>query len=146
MPSAPGPPGSWTAASNPHLSRVDRNLGPLLSGLGCELMWATAWMQEANEVIAPLLGLPPLPVADLPAYSGDRGADSLQWKTRALVRTAAGRPFVWVDDVIGQVDRGWVEADHPAPALLHQVEPSVGLTVPDVAVISAWLRELPAAG
>lgn len=33
-------------------------------------------------------------VADLPAYDGDHGIDGLQWKTKALVRIAGGRPFV----------------------------------------------------
>jgi hypothetical protein len=141
MPSVPGPPEDWTASSNPHLARVDRELGPLLTGLGCELMWATAWMHDANDVIAPLLGLPPLPVADLPAYDGDHDADNLQWKTRALVRIAAGRPFVWVDDVIGHADRWWIEVEHPGAALLHQVEPSVGLTTADFPLIAAWLRD-----
>lgn len=142
MPSVPGPPETWTAASNPYLACIDREMGPLLTGLGCELVWATAWMHEANDVIAPLLGLPSLPVADLPAYAGDRGADDLQWKTRALVRIAAGRPFVWVDDVIGDADRWWIEADHPGAALLHQVDPAVGLTPADIGVIATWLRDV----
>ncbi|MFF3066584.1 HAD domain-containing protein [Oerskovia sp. NPDC057915] len=140
--SAPGPPDSWTAATNPYLVRVDRTLGPLLAGLGCELVWATAWMHGANEVIAPLLGLPHLPVADLPQYEGDRDADNLQWKTKALVRIAAGRPFVWVDDVIGHADRWWIEVDHPGSALLYKVDPAVGLTVADLSAIAAWLREV----
>ncbi|MET4223898.1 HAD domain-containing protein [Oerskovia enterophila] len=142
MPAVPDAPESWTAASNPHLARVDRTLGPLLAGLGCELVWATAWMHDANDVIAPLLGLPHLPVADLPAYDGDRGADNLQWKTRALVRIAGGRPFVWIDDVIGHADRWWVELEHPGAALLHQVQPAVGVTSTDIATIAAWLRDV----
>ncbi|WP_285106761.1 hypothetical protein [Promicromonospora sp. MEB111] len=78
-------------------------------------------MDAANDVISPLPGLPRLPVAELPAYSGDIGDDSLQWKTRALVRSAAGRPFVWVDDVIGDADRSFVKAEHAGEALLHEV-------------------------
>ncbi|MFE4467048.1 HAD domain-containing protein [Oerskovia sp. NPDC056781] len=141
MPRAPGPPESWTAPSNPHLASVDRALGPLLTGLGCELMWATAWMHGANEVIAPLLGLPRLRVADLPAYDGDHGFDGLQWKTKALVRIAGDRPFVWVDDVLGDADQRWIESAHPAGALLHRVDPTVGMTVADVDTIATWLRD-----
>ncbi|MEV0893676.1 hypothetical protein [Promicromonospora sp. NPDC050262] len=103
-------------------------------------MWATAWMDAANDVISPLLGLPRLPVAELPAYSGDIGDDSLQWKTRALVRSAAGRPFVWVDDVIGDADRLWVADEHPGAALLHRVDSAYGVAAADLAVIAEWLR------
>ncbi|MFI9485919.1 HAD domain-containing protein [Promicromonospora sp. NPDC052451] len=139
MPAVPEAPEVWTTASNPHLARVDRALGPLLSGLGCDLVWATAWMDGANEVIGPLLGLPPLPVAELPAYAGDQGDDQLQWKTRALVRIADGQPFVWVDDVIGDADREFVAAEHDGEALLYGVPSEVGVTAPDLAVIAEWL-------
>jgi hypothetical protein len=53
-------------------------------------------MDDANEVIAPLLGLPHLPVADLPDVPEEDQAGLLHWKTRALVEAAAGRPFAWV--------------------------------------------------
>ncbi|MFD2795690.1 HAD domain-containing protein [Promicromonospora vindobonensis] len=142
MPVVPDAPELWTASSNPHLARVDRGLGPLLAGLGCDLVWATAWMDDANEVIAPLLDLPRLPVADLPAYAGDIGHDRLKWKTKALVRIADGRPFVWVDDVIGQADRWFVEAEHPGAALLHKVDSDVGVTADDLVGIAEWVREL----
>jgi hypothetical protein len=99
-------------------------------------------MDDANEVIGPLLGLPRLPVADLPAYSGDIGDDRLQWKTKALVRIADGRPFVWVDDVISQTDRSYVEAGHAGEALLHKVDSDVGLTAADLAVVAAWVRDM----
>ena len=46
---------------------MDRRHGPRLLALGGELWWATAWMDEANDVFGPLLGLPELPVVDLPA-------------------------------------------------------------------------------
>ncbi len=103
-------------------------------------MWATVWMHGANEVIAPLLDLPHLRVADLPAYDGDHGVDDLQWKTKVLVRVANGRPFVWVDDVLGDADQRWIESVHLAGALLHRVDPTVGMTVTDVDRIVTWLR------
>ena len=34
--------------------------GPRLTALGCDLVWATTWMAEANESIAPRIGLPSL--------------------------------------------------------------------------------------
>jgi hypothetical protein len=119
---------------NPLLSRVDPSLGPALLRLGCDLVWATTWLVDANECVAPLLGLPPLPVLDFP----DDGIPGLHWKTAAIVEAAAGRPFAWIDDETTDADRTWV-ASHPGPALLHTVEASTGLIGQDVATIADWL-------
>lgn len=96
-------------------------------------------MHDANEVIAPLLGLPPLPVADLPEAPLEDPVDTLHWKTAALIATAAGRRFVWVDDEISDIDRAWVNTHHAGPALLHRVDPRSGLTEADLAQIGDWL-------
>jgi hypothetical protein len=60
-------------------------------------------MSEANEVIAPRLGLPALPVVVWPEEDGElpRG---LHWKTMGLTEWAAGRPFVWLDDELTDAD------------------------------------------
>lgn len=142
MPAVPDAPEVWTASSNPYLARIDRALGPLLTGLGCDLVWATAWMDAANEVIGTLLGLRRLPVADLPAYVGDIGEGRLQWKTEAQVRIADGRPFVWIDDVIGETGRRFVEVGHAGEALLHKVDSTVGVTADDLDVVAAWVRDV----
>jgi hypothetical protein len=139
LPSAAGDWVAWQHTSNPQLARIDRAHGPRLLGLICEPMWATAWMDDANEVIAPLLGLPRWPVVDLPEAPEEDRADLLHWKTRALVRQAAGRPFVWVDDEITGLDRAWVARHHPGRALLHRVEPEVGMTAADFTVVQGWL-------
>lgn len=138
----------WQNASNPHLARLTPEHGPRLLALACEMMWATAWMGDANEVIAPLLGLPELPVVDMgelpgvddPVWTEQDEAAELHWKTRALVEVAAGRPFVWIDDEITEVDRTWVCGHHPGPALLHRVASETGLTDPDLAAVEEWLR------
>ncbi|MEV6379992.1 hypothetical protein AB0M31_11305 [Streptomyces sp. NPDC051773] len=129
----------WQHTSNPQLAKIDRAHGLRLLGLTCEPMWATAWMDDANEVIAPLLGLPRWPVVDLPEAPEEDRADLLHWKTRALVRTAAGRPFIWLDDEITGLDRAWVARHHPGRALLHRVEPQVGVTEADFTVLRGWL-------
>ncbi|MFI8361808.1 hypothetical protein ACIGD1_16765 [Streptomyces sp. NPDC085612] len=134
----PYPPGD---AGNPLLARVDPALGPLLAALPCALWWATTWGDEANECVAPRLGIPPLPVVDWPEPS-DGEPDGVHWKAPALLAHAAGRPFVWVDDEIREADRAWVAARHPGPALLHRVDPGRGLTGEDCGVLEAWLRAL----
>lgn len=110
---------TWQQPSNPILSRLTRSLGDRLLALGCELMWATGWGEDANRVLAPILGLPQLPVVTLPEYpNGDYYDDELHWKTRTLVSLAAGRSFIWIDDEIRQQDRTWVCGNHPGRALL----------------------------
>ncbi|WP_137991393.1 HAD domain-containing protein [Streptomyces vilmorinianum] len=127
-------------ASNPLLARIDPAHGPRLSALPCELVWATTWMADANACVAPRLGLPPLPVVDWPDAPDEDPAGRLHWKTRALVERAAGRPFAWVDDEIGDADRTWVAAHHPGRALLLRVDPRRGLTDADFAALDVWLR------
>ena len=141
LPSAPEEWDRWQDMSNPQLAKLDPAHGPRLLALPCLLMWATAWMGDANEVIAPLLGLPELPVTDLPDASEADEAGVLHWKTRALVRAAAGRPFIWVDDEITDLDRAWVSRHHRGQALLHRVDSMIGLTGTDFAVLDDWLRD-----
>ncbi|WP_406865004.1 HAD domain-containing protein [Streptomyces sp. HUAS MG47] len=130
--------------ANPLLARLDPAHGRRLAALPCELVWATTWMEEANESVAPRLGLPDLPVMPWPEEA--EGADlddrrlGLHGKTRALVARAGGRAFAWVDDEISAADRAWVTAHHPGPALLHRVDPRLGLTERDYAELAAWLR------
>jgi hypothetical protein len=140
---APEPP----AGANPLLARVDPALGPALTDLGCALVWATTWGEDANASLGPRLGLPRLPVVGWPEPSPEEERQEAldaragrHWKTRPLVAHAAGRPFVWLDDELGDADRRWVAAHHPAPALLHAVDPARGIRGEDLAVIRRWLR------
>lgn len=142
-PAKPFAPGKdwaqWQDHGNPRLAHVDRDHGPRLLALRADLFWATGWMHDANKVIAPLVGLPRLPVVDLPVWEVDYHDDGLHWKTRALVALADGRPFAWLDDELTERDRAWVADHHSGPALLHLVAPVPGLTVADLAVVEAWL-------
>ncbi|WP_169807312.1 HAD domain-containing protein [Herbidospora cretacea] len=138
------PFGGWHPARNTHvpegasplLARLDPGLGPRLAALPCELVWATTWTSHANDVIAPVLGLPGLPYVDWP--DADHWGE-LHWKTAHLVEWAEGRPFVWVDDETTDLDRRWIARHHPADALIHTVDPATGLTVADLDVIQSWL-------
>ena len=126
-----------TDSANPLLSRLDPAHGSRLAGLPCDLVWATTWLSDANDQIAPLLGLPSLPVVtwpdeDPPVPTG------VHWKTPFLVEYAAGRPFAWVDDELGPADRAWVSARHGGDALLHKVDPRVGLTAADYSILTRW--------
>ncbi|WP_329015749.1 HAD domain-containing protein [Streptomyces sp. NBC_00690] len=129
--------------SNPLLARIDPAHGPRLAALPCELVWATSWMEEANECVAPWIGLPALPVVHGHPHSSARETDT--WgdrhgKAPAIVEYAAGRAFIWVDDEITEGDRTWVAAHHRGRALLHRVEAHRGLVEADYAALRAWLR------
>ncbi|MFE2415317.1 hypothetical protein [Streptomyces hokutonensis] len=139
IPSSPQGWVDWQGTSNPQLAKIDAGHVPRLLALPCELIWATAWMEYANEVLSPLLGLPRFPVAELPDPPQEYGPDALNWKTRALVRAAAGRPFIWVDDEITDLDHAWVSAHHGGRALLHRVDSTTGLTGADFGVVEDWL-------
>lgn len=128
-----------TDCRNPLLSRLDPGHGARLSALSCELVLATTWLSDANELIAPLLGLPPLPVVDWPV-GDDEEPPGLHWKTPTLVAYAAGRPFAWVDDEVGAADRAWVAAHHNGEALLHKVDPCVGINSDDYSILDEWRR------
>jgi HAD domain in Swiss Army Knife RNA repair proteins len=125
-------------SGNPLLDRLDPADGARLRSLGCSLVWATTWMDDANEVLSPRLGLPRLPVLD---WSGDDEPPPLEvhWKTPSLVRWAAGRPFAWLDDEIFDADRRWIADHHAGPALAHRVDPRSGLTRADFEVVRHWL-------
>ncbi|MEU0754021.1 HAD domain-containing protein [Streptomyces albogriseolus] len=137
----PPAPAASDDDGNPLLARLDPGIGARLLALGCSLVWATTWMEEANEVVAPRLGLPRRPVLDWPE-ADEPTLHGLHWKTRPLVEWAGGRPFVWVDDEIGAVDRQWVAAAHPGPALLHRVDPARGLQDSDFRTLTDWLATL----
>ena len=104
-----------------------------------DLIWATTWREEANTFIAPVLGLPPLPVVDWPTTLAP-GPNGTFWKTRHLVNHAEGRPFVWLDDELDDRDRDFVAAHHDGPALLHWVDPRVGLPERDFEVVADFAR------
>lgn len=139
---APVPPPD----AHPLLRRLDPAHGPRLGALGCELVWATTWGPDANELLAPRLGLPPLPVVDWPDDDLMDVAAGLHWKTRALSAWAGGRPYVWLDDEITAPDRTWTAAHHPAPALLHRVDPRTGLGDADFAAVAGWVAGLGGGG
>ncbi len=98
--------------------------GPWLRELAArfELVWATAWEDEANRLLAPLLQLPDLPViAFPPAPFGDLD------KLPAVAAFAGQRPLAWIDDALSPEAYEWA-ANRPARTLLLSANPAEGLT------------------
>ncbi|MFK0217786.1 hypothetical protein ACIQWN_06270 [Streptomyces vinaceus] len=147
-------PADWMSRRDPGSRSARRGLrvrlhpahGARLLALPFELTWATAWMHQANTMIAPHIGLPgDLPVIEWPELFAD-DPDGLFWKTRPLLEWAAGRPFAWIDDMITAQDRAWIEAHHPAPALLLTIHPRRGLRERDFTALTRWAAEVSGAG
>jgi hypothetical protein len=103
--------------------------GSHLTELPFDLVWATTWAAEANEWIAPRIGLPELPFIDWDLELrpvSDRMPDGTYWKTHQIIEYAAGRPFAWVDDEIGVADKDYVAAKHAGPGAPALGQPGEG--------------------
>ncbi|WEO99800.2 hypothetical protein A6P39_040370 [Streptomyces sp. FXJ1.172] len=98
--------------------------GPWLADLGreFELAWATAWEDEANTFVAPVLNLPTLPVVRFPPVPFDSAE-----KVPAIDTFAGDRPAVWVDDVLTPEAWTWAHC-RTVPTLLVTTNPAHGLT------------------
>ena len=97
-----------------------------------DLVWATSWEYGANRLLAPRLGLPDLPVIVWPDRKPVRRGS---WKTPYVADWVGDRPFVWVDDEVGEHERMFFSAEHQ---LTHPVDPRTGLTAGDFGAIRAW--------
>ncbi|MGW1534260.1 hypothetical protein [Streptomyces aureus] len=115
--------------------------GRALLALDYELCWATSWMDAANRWIAPVIGLPELPWVDFTGALFNERPDGVHWKTERIVTHAGGRPFAWVDDELSPADDAFVTTHHPAPALLHHVNPRLGLREPDFEALRTFAAD-----
>ncbi|MEU5795460.1 hypothetical protein ABZ800_18370 [Streptomyces sp. NPDC047813] len=132
------------SSRSPLRVRLNPAHGPALLALGYELCWATTWMAEADHWIAPVLGLPGLPYVDFGTGLFAHRPDGVHWKTEAIVAYAGGRPFAWVDDEQSTADAVFVADHHPAPALLHHVDPRIGLREGDFTTLAEFAAGLSA--
>jgi hypothetical protein len=102
-----------------------------------DVVWATAWMDEANRLIGPAIGLPELPVIYFDFHAEVPGG--LFYKVPAIGAYAAGRPLVWIEDELTGIEQAWA-ATRDAPTMLIQTDYRVGLTRPQVDLARSWLR------
>jgi hypothetical protein len=110
-----------------------------------DLVWATAWEDMANKLIAPAIGLPQLPLIHFPRR---RSYPFGQIFKRDDVEAYVGdRPFAWFDDDFQTADYFWAcqRTDSGIPTRLRWVDPAIGLTQLDVDVVADWARDLTAA-
>jgi HAD domain in Swiss Army Knife RNA repair proteins len=106
-----------------------------------DIVWASGWEEKADEHLPRLLGLPSgLPFLSFPRAVGRANA---HWKLATIDTYADGRALAWVDDAINDACHQWAAA-RPAPTLLVQTRPEVGLSAAEVAELTAWAGSLPA--
>jgi hypothetical protein len=103
-----------------------------------DLVWATGWEDRANDSLAPLLGLPELPVV---GFDGAARFGSAHWKLGPLDEYAGQRALAWVDDSFDDSCFEWAQG-RPAPTLLVPTESSFGLEEAQTEALTAWALEL----
>lgn len=101
-----------------------------------DLRWATAWGDDANKLLAPLLGVDPLPFVEFPPLPFPPEA-----KVPAIAAAAGDRPMAWIDDNHTDAGRRWA-AGRTAPTLLVPVDSAIGWTRDDVDRVLTWAASL----
>jgi len=101
-----------------------------------DLMWATTWVELANRVIAPRLGLPPLPAI---AFQMDERVPTP--KLRSVIDSVGDRACAWVDDDLHEDADTWA-AGREVPTLLIHVDGGAGLTRRHVDRLLGWAAML----
>ena len=99
-----------------------------------DVAWATAWNDDANRLLAPLLGITALPVVTMPPPPFQP-----RDKVPPIARFAGQRPAVWIDDLHPEQAWTW-SASRREPTLLIPVAPAVGLTRQAVDQALTWAR------
>jgi hypothetical protein len=103
-----------------------------------DLVWCSGWEEKAEEYLPHLLGLP----AGLPFLRFERGrgaGTSLggHWKLDAIDGYADARALAWIDDAFDASCHAWAAA-RPAPTLLVETDPAIGLTSTEAKLLVAW--------
>jgi hypothetical protein len=100
-----------------------------------DVAWATAWNDDANRLLAPLLGIAALPVVTMPSAPFQP-----RDKISPVARFAARRPAVWIDDLHPAEAWTWSTRRHE-PTLLIPVTAATGLTRQAVGQALIWARQ-----
>lgn len=107
-----------------------------------DLVWATTWQHDANRMIGPIIGLPDLPVIELPHWSSQEASAWTTWKMAGITNSPLthGKPFAWIDDDIGFDAMDWRDTriNDGIPTHFEWINPSVGLTEKNLNHVKEW--------
>lgn len=97
-----------------------------------DVVWSTSWCDDANTDVAPVVGLPVLPVLPVTAH----------WRKLELVSEHAGeqRAIAWVDDRLEPEAFAWAEA-RTGPSLLLRPDSHVGMTESHLDALAAFASD-----
>lgn len=114
--------------------RLNESHAPWLTTLAQEydLAWATGWEDEANTYLAPVFGLPRLPVVRFPPTPFAPAQ-----KVPPIAAFTGDRPTAWVDDAHTPEAWEWANS-RTAPTLLLPTDPARGLTRETVEELLNW--------
>lgn len=125
--------------SDPYATRIvlNRKWGPAIRSLadtGAELAWATRWREAANMWIAPLLGLPRLPVVPV-------SGSAARLKAWDVIPWTQGRPWAWLDDEEDELAMA-SSLSSKRPHLAVLTDRKTGLADEHAEKVRAWLASL----
>lgn len=121
--------------------RLNVNHGPWLLELAdstdSELWWGTSWQDNANEYIAPYIGLPELPVLHFGPLRFSQSNGS--WKSNAVLEKFEkdSVPFLWFDDDF-TIPR-YLARIPESTAIVRLVEGRSGISREDIDFAHKWL-------
>lgn len=112
-----------------------------------ELVWATGWQDRANDRLALVTGIGPLPVVEFDAHRQAGSAattTAAHWKLGALDDFSGNRPLAWIDDAFDESCYQWAEQREAggAPTLLVPTEPAIGFEEAQAQVTADWADDL----
>ena len=103
-----------------------------------EVIWHSTWREAAVSDLAPVLGLPAMPISVAPEWT--HRPEHLWWKLPAAQRVVqSGRRLVWTDDDIAVVPDQVGELAAHKDTLLISPEPQTGLTADNLRSIAAFI-------
>ena len=129
--------------------RLHPKHGKWLSALAdvFDLTWATTWEDEANQYIAPIVGLPQMPVVPFTEEAFIEDHRGTTWKLSGVAHYVGDRPCAWLDDDIWQDALDWAEGRtlFGIPTLVVWVKPEMGLLEHHIEKLKAFAQSLEAA-
>lgn len=116
-----------------------------------ELVWATGWQDRANDRLALITGIGPLPVIEFDAHreqGAAAGTTAAHWKLGAITAFCGERPVAWIDDSFDQSCFDWAESREESgfPTLLVPTDPAIGFEEAQAAATADWAASISSFG
>lgn len=119
--------------------------GPLLDALGAEIVWATAWEYEANNWIAPKIGLGEKDVIDWIDWDL-KNPEHLHPKTKRIAEwmneNRPGQPYIWIDDEPTGRDLTYLTENCNSEVKILRIDPKFGLIEADFLYLEFLINEM----